>query len=45
MRREALEQHIQKYWPLIVELLEQADLVQLHPEHLEALRFSSKQEE
>ena len=39
LRRSALEQHIQTHWPSIVGLLIQSDLVEVHFNQLEAIRF------
>jgi predicted nuclease of predicted toxin-antitoxin system len=38
MRRAALEAHLVQLWASIVRLLETADLVEVHPDALEALK-------
>jgi predicted nuclease of predicted toxin-antitoxin system len=38
MRRTALEIHLLQLWPSIISLLESADLVEVHPHALEAVK-------
>ena len=39
MRRLDLESLIVRLWPRIQALLDQADLVEVHPDRLEAIKF------
>lgn len=38
MRRSALEKHLLLHWPSIIDMLESADLVEVHPHALEAVK-------
>ena len=43
LRRRELEDAIAKTWPEIERLLATADLIEMHPDRLEALKFSGRE--
>ncbi len=44
IRRSALETHLMNLWPSITEMLENADLVEVHPQALEAVKREDRTE-